>query len=77
MQAAVVVCQPVNEDRLIEIETKLTHQEDLLAQLNDALTQQQAQLSELHERCRLLQEKFDSLDSGEGGSAEPETPPHY
>ena len=44
----------MNEQRLIEIETKLAHQEHLLSSLDDALTRQQAQLTRLEELCRSL-----------------------
>jgi len=37
---------PVDEERLIDLETKLAHQEHLLNELDDALTSQQAQISQ-------------------------------
>ena len=68
----------MNENRLIDIETKLAHQEHLLDELNSALTDQQARISDLEELTRHLLERLRSV--GEGGtaaSADDERPPHY
>lgn len=67
-----------DEDRLIDIEMKVAHQEHLLAALNDALTAQQAQLSRLESLCRSLIERVKSLSAGispHGPANEP--PPHF
>lgn len=68
----------VDESRLIDIESKLAHQEDLLAELNGALTNQQAQLTRLQALSEAL---IDRVRSAEGGSPEGdpvnERPPHY
>jgi SlyX protein len=68
----------VDEQRLIEIETKLAHQEHLLSSLDDALSRQQAQLTRLEELCRSLLQRIQSLPepSTEGPAAD-ERPPHY
>ena len=66
----------MDENRLIDIETKMAHQEQLLSELNDALTDQQAQISRLESLCQGLIDRLKSL----GESAEPsgdERPPHY
>ena len=68
----------MNDDRLIEIETKLAHQEHLLAELNDALTSQQAQITDLETLCRTLIERMRSMSEGGGPDGQPdERPPHY
>jgi SlyX protein len=68
----------VNEQRLIEIETKLAHQEHLLSKLDDALTCQQAQLTRLEELCRSLLQRIRSLpEPAAEGAAGDERPPHY
>lgn len=68
----------MNEQRLIEIETKLAHQEHLLSSLDDALTRQQAQLTRLEELCRSLLQRIRSLpELAPEGSAGDERPPHY
>lgn len=67
----------VDENRLIEIESKLAHQDNLLSQLNDALTDQQAQLTQVIELCQTLIERLRGVS--DGGSSDPvdEKPPHY
>ncbi len=68
----------MNEQRLIEIETKLAHQEHLLSSLDDALTRQQAQLTRLEELCRSLLQRIRSLpEPATDGPAGNERPPHY
>jgi len=68
----------VDENRLIDIESKLAHQEDLLAELNGALTSQQSQLTRLRALCEALVERVRSAegDSPEGDPTN-ERPPHY
>lgn len=66
----------MDNDKIIEIETKLAHQEYLLGELNDVLTAQQAQIAGLEGLCKSLmsrlQEVSDSAQSGDD-----ERPPHY
>ena len=68
----------LDEKRVIEIETKLAHQEHLLSELNNALTDQQAQISGLERLCQSLIERVKSLlDSSSADQATDERPPHY
>lgn len=68
----------MDEDRLIEIESRLAHQEHLLTQLNDALTDQQAQLMQVIELCQTLIERMRSMAEQESpGDPLDERPPHY
>jgi len=68
----------LDEKRVIEIETKLAHQEHLLCELNDALTDQQAQISGLERLCQSLIERVKSLlDGSSADQATDERPPHY
>lgn len=68
----------MDEKRVIEIETKLAHQEHLLSELNEALTDQQAQISGLERLCQSLIERVKSLlDSSPADQATDEHPPHY
>lgn len=68
----------MNEKRLIEIETRLAHQEHLLASLDDALVKQQAQLTRLEELCAALLQRIRSLpEPAEAPAAGDERPPHY
>ena len=67
-----------SEDRLIDIELKLTAQEDLLQSLNQQVYEQQKQLAELRSLCTALVRRLGQAASDEG--ADPyaiEKPPHY
>jgi len=68
----------VKEDRIIDIETKLAHQEHLLADLNNALSSQQTQLIELESLCQGIVARLRSMsDQPDGGDPADEKPPHY
>ena len=68
----------MDEERLIDLETKLAHQEHLLNELDDALTSQQAQISQLELLCKSLVDRIKALPDGDsGGGTEDERPPHY
>jgi len=68
----------VSEERIIEIETKLAHQEYTIAELNDALASQQSQISELELIMTALRERIRVLSemAPASGNAD-EIPPHY
>ena len=69
----------MNEERLVNIETKISLQEDLVEELNKTVYQQQKKLDQLEEVCRTLARHIQSL--AEAGSTEGkpanERPPHY
>lgn len=66
------------EDRLIEIEIKLSHQEDAVEELNKVVCQQQKKISHLEEICAALIRHVKELsDSADEQSTTNETPPHY
>jgi SlyX protein len=68
----------VDEERLIDLETKLSHQEHLLGELDDALTSQQAQIAQLELLCKSLLDRIKSLPEGDSGAGiNDERPPHY
>ena len=68
----------MDEERLIDIETKMAHQEQLLSELNEALTDQQAQISRLERLCLSLVDRFKSLADKAGiDETGDERPPHY
>lgn len=68
----------MNEERLIELETRLTYQESTLQDLNLVLTQQQARISDLEALCRQLSERVVRMGQDTfKGSAADEIPPHY
>lgn len=68
----------MSDERLIEIETKLAHQEQLLIDLNDVVTEQQATIMRLDELCKALTGRVramgEAVSTGDPGD---ERPPHY
>jgi SlyX protein len=68
----------VDEDRVINIETKLAHQEKLLTELNEVLTDQQSRISRLESLCQSLIDRIKSLtDAADIEPLSDERPPHY
>lgn len=68
----------MSEERFVELETRLAHQDQMLHELNDVVTDQQAKIMQLEELCRSLIDRVRSL--GEGLPADDpgdERPPHY
>lgn len=67
-----------HEQRIIELETKISYQEDLVQELNQLVISQQQQIDKLEMLCELLKEQFKELVSSlPEGVAGDETPPHY
>ena len=68
----------MSEERFIDLESRLAHQDQLLHELNDAVTDQQAKIMQLEELCRSLIDRVRSIgDGGESGDPADERPPHY
>jgi SlyX protein len=68
----------MNEERLINIESKLTFQEDLIEELNKTVYQQQQKLERLEGICKSLVGHIQSLSEGRNeGMPVNERPPHY
>lgn len=68
----------MSEDRLIDIETKLAHQEQLLHELNEVLTEQQARLMQLEQLSTTLIERIRAIGEAAPDDAPvEERPPHY
>lgn len=67
------------EDRLVEIEIKVTSQDDLTQELSYLVYQQQKQIDELRALCTALVKKLGDMNSGgdEPGAYPHEKPPHY
>ena len=67
-----------NNNKIIEIETKLAHQDQLLIELNQVMTDQQTQLMRLEELFTAMLERVRSLgDNSPDAAPQDETPPHY
>lgn len=66
------------EERLIEIESKISYQEDMVQELNKIIYQQQKQIDHLEAICSaLVNHVRDLSDSMAESSATNEKPPHY
>ncbi len=66
------------EERLIELETKLSFQEHLIQELNEALAGQQSKLSELQQVVEMLREQIrGSFQAEIRPVPEEDPPPHY
>jgi SlyX protein len=66
----------MNDDKFVDIESKLAHQEHMLAELNDALSSQQAQITGLEGLVRSLIERVKGMSESATGASD-EKPPHY
>lgn len=66
------------EERIVDIEIKLTQQEDLLDALNKTVFRQQEKIDELEILCTALAGRLRELQSSlpESGAGN-EKPPHY
>lgn len=68
----------MSEQRFIEIETKLAHQEHTMIELNKAVTQQQQTISKLEHLCASMAERITSLNDAQSvARTTDEPPPHY
>ena len=68
----------MSEERFVDLEVRLAHQDQLLNQLNDVVTEQQAKIMQLEELCKALIERVRSVsEAGPGSDTVDERPPHY
>ncbi|MEM7501561.1 MAG: SlyX family protein [Pseudomonadota bacterium] len=68
----------MDEQRIVEIETKLAHQELTLEELNAVVTEQDSRLMRLEELTERLLDRVQSLsDAGASTAVGDERPPHY
>ena len=68
----------MTEQRFVDLETKLAHQEHLLLELDDIITKQQENIMRLEKLCDSIIERVRSL--GEAAPTDTnvdEKPPHY
>jgi SlyX protein len=69
---------PMIEERLENIETKISFQEDLIEELNKTVYQQQRKLDRLEAICEALARHIQSLaEAGNESKPANERPPHY
>ncbi len=68
----------MSEERFIDLETRLAHQDQLLNELNDVVTAQQAKIMQLEELSKALIQRVRAVSDGApDGDAGNERPPHY
>ncbi len=68
----------MNDDRVIEIETRLAHQDQMLIELNDALAKQQESIMTLELLCASMAERLRSMGESQAVAvSDDEPPPHY
>lgn len=68
----------MSEERFIDLESRLAHQDQLLNDLNEVVTEQQSKLMQLEELCRALIQRVRAVgDSMAEGDPADEKPPHY
>lgn len=68
----------MNEERLVDIESKLAHQDQLIDELNDVVTKQQEQIMQIEKLCNSLVNRIRTMVDTQTDDAPPdERPPHY
>ena len=68
----------MSEERFVDLETRLAHQDQLLNELNDVVTAQQAKIMQLEELCKALIQRVRAAGDGMSeGDPDDERPPHY
>ncbi len=66
------------EERIVNIETKISFQEDQIEELNKTVYQQQQKLERLEAICEALARELRALaEAGNEGKGGNERPPHY
>ena len=68
----------MSDERFIDLESRLAHQDHLLNELNDVVTAQQEKILQLDELLRTLTARVRAIgDGAAAGDAADERPPHY
>jgi SlyX protein len=66
----------MSEERFINIETKVAHQEALIEELNAVLYQQQVTIEQIQKTLAAFIKRYKDLEKTTHGPAD-EKPPHY
>jgi SlyX protein len=66
----------MSDDRITNLEIKLSFTEDLIEKLNETVYKQQQQIEFLYRELKAIKEQASSSGSS-GGSSKDEIPPHY
>ena len=67
----------MTEDRITNLEIKLSFTEDLIDQLNQTIYKQQQQIEFLYRELKSIKEQASSSDDVGNSSPKDEIPPHY
>lgn len=67
----------MTEDRITNLEIKLSFTEDLIEQLNQTVYKQQQQIEFLYRELKSLKEQAGSNDQHSARNLKDEIPPHY
>jgi len=68
----------MDDQRLVDIETKLAYQDRTIKELNDVVYDQQKQIDQLHATCKRLERKVrESSPMQQQRNVIDERPPHY
>ena len=67
----------MTEDRITNLEIKLSFTEDLVEQVNQTVYKQQQQIEFLYRELKSIKEQAGSADSPGGNNPKDEIPPHY
>jgi SlyX protein len=68
----------MDEQRIIDLEIKIAHQELLLSDLNQVITKQQTTIDELQSALKGFLKRYQELHGDDGiGAPEITKPPHY
>lgn len=65
------------EDRLNELETKLSFAEELIETLNQTVIRQQGQIDSIQHQLQLLHQQLQTAPSDEPRNLRDDIPPHY
>lgn len=66
------------EEKIIELETRLTYAENAVDELNRTIAGQNKEIESLRKFCAELKKKLDEIyESGSAGAVESRRPPHY
>lgn len=66
----------MSEERITNLEIKLSFAEDLIEKLNETVYKQQQQIEFLYRELKAIKEQASAGGNG-GGSLKDEIPPHY
>ena len=65
------------EDRLLDLEVRITYQESTIQDLNDVIVRQQHQIDSLVEHSKRLKQQLENQGSAVRPLSEETPPPHY